>query len=552
MMTAQRIEKILLIITIAFCIVGVGLRLYRINQSDFVFYDEGYYLNYNNYFYDLLEQNFPDNLPDLFKTVSLWGRFSLGCGKALWFLLSDMRVFWGGYRDWYFPRILSCLAGIGTIALIYLFALRFFQSKRVACVASILLAILPSHVFYSRLAFQEALCTLFFLLGFYFYLFPRQFSRRTFISATFFAGAYFTNYRLIILPVLIVFCEVFLVLVEKKTFHLRKIVWHLVTWFSFVFIIGGLDKGQNTVVTFAWMFYQSSLAKKQFDIINFFSYPYYLFRLESIIFGILFWANVIYAFRRKFIWMLPFCLACMHMFLFSFAAEKGARYMCVVLPFAVMGVASLIVYLYENGRTRFQKTFIVLLTLCLVLSLIPKSLTITCSRSGYRAAIEKLSAMDKDFKSIATQNFIMNLYVPNRDQVVAFPNRFRRFLQYYQQGYRFLIVDTQAFVSYTQDRTRFSTKLHSYLGFIDEHVKPVMVIDNFNKTLLERFVFDHNEHLLRSISFLKENDGLYGEIRIYDIKQCLYVMDKMIGLKEIISKLNPDYKTTRQTDAYGR
>ena len=118
------------------------------------------------------------------------------------------------------------------------------------------------------------------------------------------------------------------------------------------------------------------------------------------------------------------------------------------------------------------------------------------------------------------------------------------------EGYRYLIVDPQAYISWTEEMERFNPKLITYLGFIERSIKPVKVLDNFSDEILERFVFDHNENLRRSIDFLKNNDGFYGKIRIYDIRHCLAVIDQLVGLENV--KGIPDYESRNITRMYGR
>jgi len=153
-------------------------------------------------------------------------------------------------------------------------------------------------------------------------------------------------------------------------------------------------------------------------------------------------------------------------------------------------------------------------------------------------------------KAIATQNFILNLYTPNQTDVKAFPYRFQYFIKAFFEGHKYLIVDPQAYVSFSVKMERFNPQLITYLGFIEGNVPPIAQLDHFNDALLERFVFDHNENLRRSIDFLKNNDGSYGKIRIYDIRHCLIAIDQAIGIKNI--KAIPEYKSHNISTQYGR
>lgn len=529
---------------------GALMRFYRVNQSDFIFYDEGYYLNYNRFFYDILFANKLATWDDYRGAVWAWVRLCLGSGKALWFMISDLRLFFGGYKAWYIPRVLSAFAGLLTMWVTYLFSRKFFNSKWVAGLSVALLALLPSHVFYSRLGLQESFSTFCFISGFYLYLFPRKFGVRTFLAGALFACSFFSNYRLITLPVHVAFCEIFVSVAERRLPSFRKYLWCILTFFSFVFIVGNLDQAQNTVLTFAWMFYQSSLAKKQLALFNFLSFPYYLFRLENLLFGLAFFGNIYYLVKKKFIGLFPFAMVCLQMFIYSFAGEKGARYLAVVIPFMVMAVASLIVYLFFERKKRYCRVGLVLLAIMMLSGLAHKSFRLCRTHSNYRGAMAFIKEKDPQAKSIATQNFVLNLYTENQRDVEAFPYRFQDFMMLSGEGYRYLIVDPQAYISWTEEMERFNPKLITYLGFIERSIKPVKVLDNFSDEILERFVFDHNENLRRSIDFLKNNDGFYGKIRIYDIRHCLAVIDQLVGLENV--KGIPDYESRNITRMYGR
>ena len=56
-----------------------------------------------------------------------------------------------------------------------------------------------------------------------FYLFPRKFGFRTFISALLLVGAYFTNYRLIFIPVVVAAAEFFWAWAHKEKINAQKL-----------------------------------------------------------------------------------------------------------------------------------------------------------------------------------------------------------------------------------------------------------------------------------------------------------------------------------------
>ena len=186
-------RKILVAFSLLLVLLGCFFRLYQITQSDFVFYDEGYYLNYSRPFGAIIQARYPSGFSELTEAVYAYIRICLGTGKALWFLLADSRYFFGGLKSWFFPRVLSAVFGILCLAVSYRFARRFYRSRSVAWLAVVILALLPSHVFYSRVGLQETLSTFLMLLGFYYYLFPRSFGPRTFVAGGLFIWVLLKN-----------------------------------------------------------------------------------------------------------------------------------------------------------------------------------------------------------------------------------------------------------------------------------------------------------------------------------------------------------------------
>jgi hypothetical protein len=321
-------------------------------------------------------------------------RFALRTGKALWFALVDSRVFLGLLKVWCFPRIVSAIAGSLTVGSAYFFAKRFFNSVPLGLLSAAVLAILPSHVFYSRLAFQEALCTFFFIWAVYFYLYPREFGRRTFVSVLFFVCVYFTNYRLIIAPVLVGFIELYMSWTLKKPIQYRKYFGHILMFFFAVFMIGAIDKGGNTITTFSWMFYQANMADGKFEWVNFLSYPYYIFRLDSWFAGAFFFANIIFLIRREWNKALPFLLVCLMMGVFSLPYEKGARYLCVGLPFLAMAVARFAYFMCCESKWKKIDWIGPGIIAVLLLTFLPKTFAIAQAHSDYQKSIELVKKND--------------------------------------------------------------------------------------------------------------------------------------------------------------
>lgn len=519
-------EKIFLSLGLLFILIGIVLRFYQITANDFIFYDEGYYLNYNRELMEIIAHYQVRGGGDGFQPFLAFLRASLAGAKALWFLVVNSRVYFAGVHAWHFPRLVSACAGVLTLGLTFWFARRFFQSKRVAWLAVVFLAILPSHVFYSRLGLQEALSTLLVLAGFYFHLFQARLSWRTFLSGILFAAAFFSNYRLIILPILVLLIETWHSLSFHEKWRTREVLWTILTFFSCVFFIGNLDGAKNTIITFGWMFHQANLAQKSFDPVNLLSFPYYVFRLENFLFGLLLFGNLYLVYKRQWRMVGPFLLVCAQMLIFSFASEKGARYLCVMTPFMAMAAAVMMETLWQHTYREIRLVAVVALALMTGFMTI-KSTRLAIFRSDYRPSAEYLLGQwpgpPPPIKFLSTQNYVQNLYVTDPQRVVACPHRFEDLVRYYSLGYRYLVLCPQVYISWTENEERFNPKLKGYLRFIQTGVKPLKTYPHFNHLVLERFVFDHNENLRRSIRFLQlaEKQGL-GQIRVYDLAATLH------------------------------
>lgn len=522
-----KIQRIIVYFAAVVILAGISMRFFRITEPDFVFYDEGYYLNWNRPLGEIMTGRELKG-EDVTRAFHAYLNRSFASGKTLWFLLVDSRYFWGSFYDLYVSRLLACLLGIATLGLTFLFARKFFDDLKIALLATALLAVLPSHVFYSRIGMQESLSTFLVLAGFYFYLFPSKFGWRTFGAGIMWGGAFFSNYRLIMLPVLMMFAEIYLSFANGRKPDIRKGVWVLLTFAACVILLGSFNKGENSFVIFSWIFHQADMAKESFNWINLFSYPYYLFRLDTALFGLAFFANFYLVTKKAWKPLFPALLVCLQMLVFSFASEKGARYLCAVLPFAAMSAAYVLDRVLESRDARMAKGAMIFLGL-MVLFMGHRSLLLAQSRSSYRDSARLLSAAVPGVKYLSTQSYVQNLYAKNTRAVVEPPAGLEAMLSRYQNGYQFLVICPQAFVSMTDDRQRFTPALRGYLGFIYSHFTPERVYEHFSPVLLERFVFDHNENLTRSIRFLSASkERRYGELRVYDLRKIVPPMMKAV------------------------
>ena len=305
----------------------------------------------------------------------------------------------------------------------------------------------------------------------------------------------------------------------------QKAAVYFASFYGIVFFIGCLYGAVNLHVTFAWMFHQAEDAGGKFNPVNFLSYPYYVFALEGVFFACLFWGNI-YLFkfneRSK---MLPFGIVALQMLIFSFAAEKGARYICVVLPF--MATASAVVI--DDCWQRYAKARAWVLTggALAVVVMIYLSGSIAMARTDYENAVQLITAHDPQAMIVSTQPLVEGLFLTDEKKIVPCPNDLFSLVSLYKKGARYLILDPQAYISWTTDGRRFSPPLDDSLEMTLERVQPIQVFPHLNNILLNRFVLDHNEQIVDSLTFLSHAQAEeYGKIRIYDLDSVFVALQR--------------------------
>lgn len=496
---------------------GVFLRFFHLRESGFFFYDEAFYLRHNLPILEFIQKNLPQTLNDRWIALQLYLRSALGSGKSLWFLVMDSRFFFGGLHDWMLPKVIAACFGVLSLPLAYMFARRYYADKAVALLAVALMAIMPSMVFYSRIGLQEALSVCLVLSGMYLYLFNRGLNLRTLLAGIVLAAAFFSNYRLIVLPALVFCAEAWEGVALKKGFDLRKYVWSTVAFMACVVVVGNLLDGANTRVIFAWVFHQEDIAGASFSWINLLSYPFYLLLLDTALFAGAFFAGIWFFAKRGREKALPFVLVLAQMVIFSLPSEKGARYLCVMLPFAVMSVSFMLISIYQSLPREIHRRCVLGFAALMSLLMVVKSVELMLARSDYEPALAMVDKHVPGAKILSTQDQVHGLYAAPSSRVKPVPMSFERLLPLYNDGYRYLIVDPQVYVGMSAG-VRFKPELRDYMSFVDKQLKPVAEFDHMNHAMLERFVCEHSENLGQSIRFLYSRDiKRMSSIRIYDL-----------------------------------
>jgi len=311
-----------------------------------------------------------------------------------------------------------------------------------------------------------------------------------------------------------------------------KLGIYFVSFYAIVLFVGCLYGGLNLHVNFAWMFHQSQDVGGKFNPINFLSYPYYVFVLEGFFFACLFWGNIYLLKFKEYSKLLPFGLVLLQMLVFSFAAEKGVRYLCVVLPFMAAATAVVI----DDCWDRYARLRIWTLTFVAVAvaGMIYLSSAIAMARTDYENAVNFITDRDPQALIVSTQPLVEGLFLVDDKRIVPCPNDLDSLMSLYKQGARYLILDPQAYISWTIDGRRFSPPLDDFLEITLKNITPIATFPHLNSIFLQRFVLDHNEQILDSLTFLSHaQTEEYGKIRIYDLGA---VVDLCYNKKIIITK----------------
>lgn len=512
-------------------ILGMGLRLFNIAHDDFYFFDAGMYLNYGRIMLDPFNQLTHKTFSDYLEAILHWWTFAFRTDRPLWQLLVDARIFFQATENWAYIRGISAVMGILTIGITYQFARKLYRSDQIGLMSAAVLALLPSHVFYSRLGLPDATTTLLFLLSLYLYIFPRQIGIRTFLSSLCLACAFFTNYRCLILPLFVVFSELIIAFSEHRRPDIKKCTWSIVAFLMIIVPIA-LFNSSYIEVTSQWIFRQAGLARSHFSALNLFSYPYQIFRLENWPFALLLLGNIYFIYKKDWLKAFPFSLVCLRMAVFSFSSDKAARYLCAVTPFMAMAAALLLASWLENAKDRMQRNLVILVISITIGAFLVKTIPLITNCSAYAPAMEYLKSMDPDPKVVSTQPLILKLFTKNRNNVIFCPEiNDDSFLILPEQGYRFFIIGPQAYVGWTNDGMSFSGDLGGVVGFFDKRVKPLKVIPHLNEAMLERFVFEHNQNLARSIAFMKGDHAQAGDLRIYDFPKGIALLKDLMKEK---------------------
>jgi hypothetical protein len=106
----------------------------------------------------------------------------------------------------------------------------------------------------------------------------------------------------------------------------------------------------------------------------------------------------------------------------------------------------------------------------------------------------------------------------DRTAIKPVPEDVMALIKYHNEGYRYLVLDPQAYISFSDNAYKWGLPLKGYLGYVDKGVRPLMVFPHFDRAVMERVVFEHSDNLFQSIRFLDAQDMLkISSLRVYDL-----------------------------------
>ncbi len=126
--------------------------------------------------------------------------------------------------------------------------------------------------------------------------------------------------------------------------------------------------------------------------------------------------------------------------------------------------------------------------------------SIALARTDYENAVHFITDHDPQAVIVSTQPLVEGLFLSDDKRIVPCPNDLYSLVNLYKQGARYLILDPQAYISWTADGRRFSPPLDDFLEITLKNVQPLQTFPHLNNILLNRFVLDHNEQILDSLN----------------------------------------------------
>ena len=465
---------------------ALALRVIIARNTGLTFWDEANYLE---------EANFLRGI----------GNQPLALGKPTFSLLIAISQTIVGNKD-FAGQIVSAIMGAATVPVIY-FLINGLFNRRAAILASALLALSPFHIILSRLILADTTSVFFLTLAIL--IGVGQKSNNLSALSGIAAGLSFTsNLKLLFIPLLFV-------LIYRQDLK-RLLIWFI--FFSLPIIIWEIPHHLISHSFPSYLFQLINLYSSSADLglYNPLLYPYTL--LAYITWPILLLALISLKQPRK------ISLFLIWIFLFTLPLLINVH----KAPRAISFIIVPIVILAALGLDRIlQKKFTqnIIIKILIILFFVSASIPMILQTAKLQSAQKSLSFYftNPQTQKIITTQFPVTKYYLNNFNIAEFPNNDKNKLkELHREGYRYLVVDNQAFVSFENT---------SLLQDIESHTIPLATFIDSAKSqeyyFLEHSDF-HKTNLIQMINLKEEVVRKRGQyLKIYDLDD--YFLKKIAG-----------------------
>lgn len=534
---------IILIITIA-----AFLRFYNLNNIGPIFYDEGQYISESVYVKDILiwSSNLVSKLPfsnekaklidqnvRSFKTMGQ----ALKTGRPVHNLITTTGLF-------LMPQKLIggnfILAGIGVvnILLTYLLAYKITSSRFQALIAAAILAVLPLHIFYSRLVMAEVDSQFFFLIALIFYILRVTKNKRRYfiLTAIFIVIALMTNGdRIAFLSPLIVEVIAF----QKKALKnilififllilgifFAELPYHLAFLLTHNYYIPITNP--TYIEQQLWIMARLGGFGARISLLSFFSYPYMIINTTGYLFFILAFIGIINSLRssNRSLRMITWFILITYIFQ-SIHALQALRATSAILPLLAIEAAVGISFIYKL-LYKFSFRYLVrsLLIVCLLLFIFGELLINAIPVIKYKSTYPNLISFLKTNQAktiVTTDQTITNALAPGIDAInyqVTLGNN--NLLPLSSKKPDFIVLSFQKYTIPTK-ALDLTLNLDTTTKLIEKNCQPIYYTKQFNNPeVIKFFAFEHNSHINKTYEFLNNLNNFDNNIKVYSYKTCM-------------------------------
>jgi hypothetical protein len=415
---------------------------------------------------------------DLEGEPPVWGRPGFSLLTALCMSILGPKVF--------ATNVVSAV--LGTLSILGVFLLgRAMYNEKVGLLASLFMAISGYHLVYSVTGLSDGSAMFFALFGFFFYYRSKIFERDGggtlwTLLAGFFCGLAFTVHDRMLYVFLVLLLNEGIDCLRTKGQFRRRLRKSAVLGIAFLLPLGLFELPYyfgmivlrhfgkalpfrtyfeelltHHIFNFLDFFTISLLDVSQYPefqeagsrLWNFVTYPYLFFQFDGILLCIVFLAGIVaaglqrrYEDRLLFVWLIvPF-------FLFSTGLSANVRYALVFMPavFLIAGRSLLLLEVQGPGTDFFRRpvgrVIVVACLLILVSSGLYASREIRQMRCSYDAPVSFLKG--HGLKHISLQYPVSKAYL-GTENVREPPMTMEKLSEYYQEGYRYYLVDFRKF-----------------------------------------------------------------------------------------------------------